>query len=128
MEIQDTIHLLSECNAGIKMGVSSIDEAMPAVESPHLRQILTSSKQAHQQLGSETHRMLTLRHADGKDPNPIAQGMSWIKTNVMLAVDPADGTVASLITDGCQWGSNLCPNTSISIPRQTPMPRASPIA
>jgi hypothetical protein len=30
--------------------------------------------------------------------------MSWIKTNVKLAMDTSDNTVADLITDGCNMG------------------------
>ena len=29
----DTIELLKECNAGVKMGVSSIDEVLPSVNN-----------------------------------------------------------------------------------------------
>ena len=34
----------------------------------------------------------------------MAKGMSWIKTNVKLAVDESDKTIAGLITDGCNMG------------------------
>ena len=40
----------------------------------------------------------------GKDPAVIAKGMSWIKTNVMLAMKDSDATVADLMTDGCNMG------------------------
>ena len=30
--------------------------------------------------------------------------MSWIKTNVKLAVDHSDKTIADLMTDGCDMG------------------------
>ena len=30
---EDTVKLLRECNAGIKMGVSSLDEVLPKVQS-----------------------------------------------------------------------------------------------
>ena len=43
-------------------------------------------------------------HDDGKDPNPMAKGMSWIKTNVKLVIDESDNTIADLITDGCNMG------------------------
>ena len=32
------------------------------------------------------------------------KGMSWIKTNAMLAMDQSDQTIAELITDGCNMG------------------------
>ena len=36
----DTIKLLRECNAGIKMGVSSLDDVMEHVRSDSLRDLL----------------------------------------------------------------------------------------
>ena len=100
----DTIKLLRECNAGIKMGVSSIDEILDETTDPKLMQMLEDVKEEHKRLGSETHRLLNDYDDAGKDPNPIAKGMSWIKTNVMMAVDAGDNTIADLITDGCNMG------------------------
>lgn len=100
----DTIKLLRECNAGIKMGVSSIDEILDETTDPKLMQMLEDVKEEHKRLGSETHRLLNDYDGAGKDPSPIAKGMSWIKTNVMMAVDAGDDTIADLITDGCNMG------------------------
>ena len=101
---EDTIKLLRECNAGIKMGVSSIDEILDEATDRNLTQMLEDTKKEHQRLGSETHRLLNRYGDEGKDPNPVAKGMSWIKTNVMMAVDAGDNTIADLITDGCNMG------------------------
>lgn len=100
----DTIKLLRECNAGIKMGVSSIDEILDETTDPKLMQMLEDVKEEHKRLGSETRRLLNDYDDAGKDPSPIAKGMSWIKTNVMMAVDAGDNTIADLITDGCNMG------------------------
>ena len=40
---QDTIKLLRECDAGVKMGVSAIDEVMDYVKDNDLRKILQHS-------------------------------------------------------------------------------------
>ena len=48
--------------------------------------------------------MLSRYHDDGKEPNPMAKSMSWIKTNVKLTINESDSTVADLITDGCNMG------------------------
>ncbi len=101
----DTVELLKECNAGIKMGVNSIDEVLDKVKDQKLKKILISSKEAHQALGSETHELLNACDECGKEPNPMAKGMSWLKTNVMLAMESTDKTVADLITDGCDMGT-----------------------
>ena len=101
---EDTIKLLRECNAGIKMGISSVDEVLDNVKNEELKNILIRCKEEHEQLGSETRDILNDYHDSGKDPNPIAEGMSWIKTNFRLAVDDSDSVIANLITDGCNMG------------------------
>ena len=100
----DTVKLLKECNAGIKMGVDSIDQVLDKVSDEKFKQILVDNKEKHQKLGSETHKLLNEFHDEGKDPNIMAQSMSWIKTNVMLAMDKNDKTIADLLTDGCHMG------------------------
>ena len=102
--MKDTSELLKECNAGIKMGVSSIEEVLDRVESDKMKNILSSSKEEHQRLGSETRELLNELGLEGKEPNPMAKGMSWLKTNVMMSMDDRDSTVADLITDGCNMG------------------------
>lgn len=100
----DTINLLRECNAGIKMGISSIDDIIDDAESSKLTQMLNDTKNEHKRLGSETHRLLNKYGDSGKDPNIIAKGVSWIKTNTMMAMDAGDDTIADLMTDGCNMG------------------------
>jgi len=101
---QDTIKLLRECDAGVKMGISSIDDVLDYVSSKELKSLLSQSKDEHRKLDTEIHQSLNRYDDDGKDPAPIAKGMSWIKTNVMLAVNDSDATIADLMTDGCNMG------------------------
>lgn len=101
---QDTIRLLRECDAGVKMGVSSIDEVLNHVESEKFRTRLTECKTEHEKLDSEIQENLNKFHDEGKEPAAMAKGMSWIKTNVMLAMNDSDKTVADLMTDGCNMG------------------------
>ncbi len=104
MESKDTISLLQECDAGTKMAVSSIDETLEKIQNGNLKKILSDSKEEHLKLGDEIHTLLTKYGGMYKEPNAVAKGMSWIKTNVMLGLDESDKTVASLITDGCDMG------------------------
>lgn len=101
---QDTIRLLRECDAGVKMGVSSIDDVLKYVSDSELKSTLTECKKEHNKLDSELQSLLEKYRDDGKEPAAMAKGMSWIKTNVMLAVNDSDETVADLITDGCNMG------------------------
>ena len=101
---QDTIKLLRECDAGVKMGVKSIDDVLGYVHSKNLKKYLTDCRNEHIKLNDEIQGALERFHDDGKDPNPMASGMSKIKTGVKLAVDPSDETIADLMTDGCNMG------------------------
>ena len=101
---QDTVKLLRECDAGVKMGVKSIDEVLHLVRSDKLLERLNDCKREHDKLEREIRDELDRYKDEGKDPNPIASGMSWIKTNVKLAMKESDHTIADLITDGCNMG------------------------
>ena len=101
---QDTIKLLRECDAGIKMGVTSIDDVLGHVQKDGLFQKLTQCKQEHEKLQAEVDQLLSKYDDEGKNPNPIAKGMSWMKTNMKLSMEDSDATVADLMTDGCNMG------------------------
>ena len=101
---QDTVKLLRECDAGVKMGVASIDDVLPHVQAEEMKQLLQTCKREHEQLASQIETALSKYHDDGKEPNPIAKGMSWMKTNVKLGLDESDATIACLMTDGCNMG------------------------
>lgn len=101
---QDTLRLLRECDAGVKMGTASIDSVLEHVKADAFRQRLTDCKQAHNQLQDEIQKLLDRYHDDGKEPNPMAKGMSWMKTNMKLHMEPTDATIADLMTDGCNMG------------------------
>lgn len=100
----DTCKLLGECDAGIQMAVRAIDEVLPAVESPHLRQELSNSRRTHVRLQDQAKKLLDKHHSVGKTPNTMAKSMNWLKTNVKLAVQPGDQSVADLMIDGCNMG------------------------
>ena len=101
---QDTVKLLRECDAGIKMGVSSIEEVLPKVSDKNFEEKLTICKNEHEKLDKELQGLLDKYHDDGKEPNPMAKGMSWLKTNIMLEMNESDKVVADLMTDGCNMG------------------------
>ena len=101
---QDTIKLLRECDAGVKMGVSSIEEVLEYVKSDELKNNLSDCKHEHNKLDKELQELLDKYHDDGKEPNPIAKSMSWMKTNMKLVMNESDHTIADLITDGCNMG------------------------
>ena len=101
---QDTIKLLRECDAGVKMGVTSIKDVLDYVGNEKFKKILTQCKEEHEKLDREIQEQLDKFHDEGKEPAAMAKGMSWLKTNVMLAMNDSDHTVADLMTDGCNMG------------------------
>lgn len=100
----DTIQLLKECDSGTKMAVSSLDEILGEIQDSGLKQLLSESKEHHETLGNELHAMLLDCQSEGKDPSPMAKGMSWMKTNMKMGMEHNDSTAASIITDGCNMG------------------------
>ena len=101
---QDTIKLLRECDAGIKMGIASIEDVIGHAQDKNLYEKLSECKEKHESLQCDIQKLLGDYQDEGKDPNPIAKGMSWMKTNVKLGMEAQDSTIADLMTDGCNMG------------------------
>ena len=101
---QDTIKLLRECDAGTKMGISSIDDVLEQVKKEDFRRKLTKCREEHEELQIKILQELEKYQDEGKNPNPIAKGMSWMKTNMKLNMEDSDATIADLMTDGCDMG------------------------
>ena len=101
---QDTIKLLRECDAGVKMGIGSIEDVLEHSQSDAMRTTLQSCKTEHDKLHRQIQQKLDEYSDEGKNPSPIAKGMSWIKTNMKLGMEDSDATIADLITDGCNMG------------------------
>ena len=100
----DTIKLLRECDAGVKMGISSINDVLGYIHADDLRHCLSNCMSKHEALEQEIESLLDSYHDKGKAPNPMAKGMSWVKTNAKLAMDNSDEAVADLMTNGCNMG------------------------
>ena len=86
------------------MGVSSIKEVLDYSKSDSIRKLLYDCKERHDHLNNEIQELLEQYHDEGKGPNPIAKGMSWVKTTAKLSIDSSDATIADLMVDGCDMG------------------------
>lgn len=100
----DTVKLLRECDAGIKMGIASINDVVDDVRDKRFRELLHACRSAHEKLSIEVGTLLDEHLDAGKEPNPIAKGMSWMKSNARMMMDHSDSTIADLMTDGCNMG------------------------
>ena len=101
---QDTIRLLRECDAGVKMGIHSINEVLDGVQSEDFKNCLIQCRNEHEALSTEIQEQLDRFQDEGKNPNPVAKSMSWMKTNMKLAFKESDQKIADLMTDGCNMG------------------------
>ncbi len=100
----DTIKLLRECAAGIKMGISSLDDVIEDTQNEKLKNILIEGKDKHLELESETNELLRKYNDEGKEPAVMAKAMAKMKSNVKLMTKDTDAHIADLITDGCNMG------------------------
>lgn len=100
----DTIKLLRECNAGIKMGEDAIKQVLPHAHSSELKETLEVCKNTHATLGDETHELLLKHGADTKDLHPVARTMSSMKICAMMMTKESDKCIADVMTDGCDMG------------------------
>ena len=62
---QDTVKLLRECDAGVKMGVSSIEDVLDNVRSREMKRILETCKAELDKLETEIPGLLEKYHDDG---------------------------------------------------------------
>ena len=100
----DTIKLLRECDAGIRMGVKSIDDVLGRIKSPGLLHLLTACRDKHNELDSSLQQLLDEYGDNGKEPSFMAEKMAEMKTGLKLGLDETDNTIADLMTDGCNMG------------------------
>ena len=99
----DTVKLLRECNAGIKMGENAIKKVLPRTTSNELKHTLEVCKNTHAELGDKTHGLLLSMNADTKPPHPVARFMSDMKVRMKL-MEGGDDKIADVMTDGCDMG------------------------
>ena len=97
--MSDTINLLKECDAGIKIGIEAIDEVINNVKNEEFKNKLINYKNDY-----NFQKMLNNLNSDGKNPNSIAKFMSKMKTSIKLIFKKSDATIADLMTDGCNMG------------------------
>ena len=94
----DTIKLLRECDAGVEMGIKSLDNVIDDVENDELRKILEKSRETHCRLKGDIAEKLSGYGDDGKEP------AAMVKSEVKLMSENPDVSAAELIIDGCNMG------------------------
>ena len=100
----DTVRLLKECNTGIKMGTSAMNQILPYAKSYGLKCALSACLDEHTALGEKTARLLKKEGIEAKDTRPLVKAMSTVKIKTKLMMSGSESTVADLMTDGCDMG------------------------
>lgn len=101
---EDTIKLLRECDAGVKMGISSIEDVLDEIHDLRFKEILTTCKEKHEEIDTKLQTILDKYHDEGKEPSMMAKSMSWMETNMKLMMDDSDRKIADIMTDGSNMG------------------------
>lgn len=73
---QDTIKLLRECDAGIKMGVQSIEDSLKYTSNGELKRTLEKNLAGHIEIQERLQGLLNSYHDSGKEPPAMAKGMA----------------------------------------------------
>ena len=71
----DTVKLLRECDAGVKMGIESLKQVLDYVKDCKLKELIQKSADKHESLQDEVTMLLHEYGDEGKNPHPMAQGM-----------------------------------------------------
>lgn len=100
----DTMNLLTECQAGIRMGEAAIKQVLPHAKDKELRHALEVAKNTHASLGDEIHKMMLDGGKSPKDAHPVARAMSSMKICATMMMKESDKSIADLMTDGCDMG------------------------
>lgn len=100
----DTIRLLRECDKGIKMGISSIDEVWPYVRDERLKSALNICKDEHNNLNKEIQKLLEKYQFEKPKSNFWITLMSKWKIKWRMLFKQNDKTIIILMVDGCKMG------------------------
>ena len=105
----DSVKLIEECNKGVKMGISSINQVMEYVSDNDLCALLNDYKEEHQQIENEIKKKIKDYNDEIKDPNPLTEAMSIIMTNAKMMAKDRDAKIAEIMHDGCNMGiKSIC--------------------
>ena len=87
-----TVELLKECNSGCKMAINSMDQILDYVKNEKQLELIHSYEQ------------LMLNGEKEAEPGLMASAMSWISTEMKMAMKGSDSQAAKIMMDGCNMG------------------------
>ncbi len=99
-----TVELLKECNSGCKMAINSMDQVMEYVQDKEQEEIIRSCTKKHRGLEDSISRQLNEHGAGEESPGLMASAMSWISTEIKMAMNNDSNQIAKIMMDGCNMG------------------------
>ena len=90
MSTKESIAILRECDAGVKMALASLDDVWEHVQHAELRAVLNTTRAQHQSVGREIQMLLEEYGGKEKDPSGVARKMSAVMTKTKLGLDKSD--------------------------------------
>ncbi len=102
--MKDSIDLLKECDAGLEMAISSLEQVKPEASADNFTNMLDKYYNNHIKIQKDIDALLQEYHSDGKKANQLAETMASMKTNFKLAIHKTDNEIADLMMDGCNMG------------------------
>ena len=101
---EHTLKLLEECNAGCKMAVDSMDQALGYTKDENLKTLLQLYKEKHERLEEETSELLHEAGHEEKEPGIMASAFAWITAETKLMWDDDNNQIAKLMMNGANMG------------------------
>jgi hypothetical protein len=71
---QDTIRLLRECDAGVRMGIASIEDVEKHAKGEGMKQILADCKETHEMLAQDLEKELSRFGDEGEKSQSDREG------------------------------------------------------
>ena len=103
--MNDTINLLKECDAGLEMAISSLEQVREEAKADNFTNMLDKYYNNHIKIQKDVDKKLVEYNSDGKKANPLAEMMSSMKTSFKLTTtNHTDEEIADLMIDGCNMG------------------------
>ena len=103
--MNDTINLLKECDAGLEMAISSLEQVKDEAKADNFTNMLDKYYNNHIKIQKDVDKKLVEYNSDGKKANPFAEVMSTMKTSFKLTTaNHTDQQIADLMIDGCNMG------------------------
>ena len=101
----DTVKLLKSCNVGCKYATDGMEQVLPFVRNPALKNCIEMSNVKHSEIGDAASLLLRESGKTEKEPAALTLLTSRVKRVVKLSFSSSPRSVASLMVDGCETGT-----------------------